>query len=649
MNGDAFVPGRLPGASAAERARQVSSTGGAPLTAQQVSSFGDGVTFKPRSMSTIMRDFSTLNVEEKGSFSASRATEERWRVVSERFAERRGEFTEMKDVRVFCGTWNVNGKVEEDFYGLGTWLDSELQPVPDILAIGLQEMVDLSAMNVVMESAADNKSKSKMEKWSNVMQIAIERQGASCGMHYELVSEGHMVGICLLIFAADWLRPHMSNIQKEIVPTGAGGLGNKGGVAIRANIFDSSVAFVSAHLSAHRSDVARRNSDFHAIALKKVFRNHALRPVTVKNPIAPLMEPLSMGAARHTHSIWPFGASETPRTATPPRLGEDDRSAAAADHEQRLAEDLMLSIVDHDVVLWMGDLNYRIVEGVELDAVYEHIENGAEGHEALLALDQLNVERAAGRVFAGFQEGRLGFPPTYKYIPGVLPQEYDRRPDKKMRCPAWCDRVLWKTPQNTRRDASFVESVSLVQYRRVEGLCISDHLPVNAVLDVSVRNVMQDRLLRVCMEILQERGEAERSSVPVLMPMPKALWFSDVSYDADADVRVLLTASTTRLASVASAIAEEVDPTTVLPPVNFRFAHSCIPTWLDIEPREGCIPPGGEVMVRVHLSSSTAVNTASRNGEETLSTMLVIYVEGGNDVVLPVAVFLAQEDVFASL
>ena len=57
----------------------------------------------------------------------------------------------------FCGTWNVNGKVEEDFY-IGTWLDSGLQPVPDILAIGLQEMVDLSAVNAVMESAvADNK------------------------------------------------------------------------------------------------------------------------------------------------------------------------------------------------------------------------------------------------------------------------------------------------------------------------------------------------------------------------------------------------------------------------------------------------------------------------------------------------------------
>ena len=41
------------------------------------------------------------------------------------------------------------------------------------------------------------------------------------------------------------------------------------------------------------------------------------------------------------------------------------------------------------------------------------------------------------------------FPPTYKYIPNT--NNYDRRPEKKNRCPAWCDRVLWRTriSQNT--------------------------------------------------------------------------------------------------------------------------------------------------------------------------------------------------------
>lgn len=40
-------------------------------------------------------------------------------------------------------------------------------------------------------------------------------------------------------------------------------------------------------------------------------------------------------------------------------------------------------------------------------------------------LDQLNVERTAGRAFPEFQEGPLCFPPTYKYIPGT--RDYDNR------------------------------------------------------------------------------------------------------------------------------------------------------------------------------------------------------------------------------
>lgn len=40
-----------------------------------------------------------------------------------------------------------------------------------------------------------------------------------------------------------------------------------------------------------------------------------------------------------------------------------------------------------------------------------------------------------------FEEGPLTFKPTYKYQPGT--DLYEQRPDKKLRAPAWCDRILW--------------------------------------------------------------------------------------------------------------------------------------------------------------------------------------------------------------
>jgi hypothetical protein len=78
---------------------------------------------------------------------------------------------------------------------------------------------------------------------------------------------------------------------------------------------------------------------------------------------------------------------------------------------------------------------------------------------------QLNVERAAGRSFLGFHEGAITFPPTYKYIPGT--DIYDERPEKAIRAPAWCDRVLWRVA-----DPANQEHLRLLYYGRTEQVCV---------------------------------------------------------------------------------------------------------------------------------------------------------------------------------
>jgi phosphatidylinositol-bisphosphatase len=101
----------------------------------------------------------------------------------------------------------------------------------------------------------------------------------------------------------------------------------------------------------------------------------------------------------------------------------------------------VLEMSDHDHIFWLGDLNYRINE--EMDVVYSKIAGtvgivtcvcilvfqscfGSEQDwDYLLTHDQLNIERAAGRTFKGFQEGQITFAPTYKYQPGT--SVYERR------------------------------------------------------------------------------------------------------------------------------------------------------------------------------------------------------------------------------
>lgn len=50
-----------------------------------------------------------------------------------------------------------------------------------------------------------------------------------------------------------------------------------------------------------------------------------------------------------------------------------------------------VGMLDHDVVFWLGDLNYRVSEAVHLDEVFRRCMT-KEGRAFLQAHDQLNLE-----------------------------------------------------------------------------------------------------------------------------------------------------------------------------------------------------------------------------------------------------------------
>jgi hypothetical protein len=106
-----------------------------------------------------------------------------------------------------------------------------------------------------------------------------------------------------------------------------------------------------------------------------------------------------------------------------------------------------LSPDDHDVIIWLGDLNYRLSKDIHIDDAYCMINNM--DIPDLASYDQLLQQKTQGRIFEGFKEGKLVFPPTYQFIPGTA--NYDCREQGKQRCPAWCDRILWRTGRGIRQ------------------------------------------------------------------------------------------------------------------------------------------------------------------------------------------------------
>ncbi|KAL0287151.1 UNVERIFIED_CONTAM: Type IV inositol polyphosphate 5-phosphatase 7 [Sesamum calycinum] len=136
------------------------------------------------------------------------------------------------------------------------------------------------------------------------------------------------------------------------------------------------------------------------------------------------------------------------------------------------------TVLEHDRVIWLGDLNYRIALPHRSAKALVEMQNW----RALLEKDQLRIEQRRGRVFDGWREGKIYFPPTYKYSHNSDRYTGDNmHPKEKRRTPAWCDRILWHGG-----------GLQQLSYVRGESR-FSDHRPVSSVFWAEIESV-PDRL-----------------------------------------------------------------------------------------------------------------------------------------------------------
>jgi phosphatidylinositol-bisphosphatase len=218
------------------------------------------------------------------------------------------------------------------------------QPIADVYAIGFQEIVDLNAVNVAM----DGKSQKASQFWQEKLFLCLNRSGTK----YTMVLTKHLVGILLCIFVKESLLPDLHDVRSTNVSCGVMGMiGNKGAVCIRLCLYDTTICFICSHLAAHRENVAGRNGDFKNISEKAIFE--------------------AEGAL----------------------MADSDYFNRRPKYGDALNIDASYATIDqHDIVFWLGDLNYRIDEKVSLNEVFLKIEQGDLGF--LRDRDQLNIERA---------------------------------------------------------------------------------------------------------------------------------------------------------------------------------------------------------------------------------------------------------------
>lgn len=271
-------------------------------------------------------------------------------------------------LQLLVGTWNVGN--EAPSADLSAWLRNEGEAA-ELVAVGSQEC-SYPARGGYRDCDAD---------W----QAAV---GAALGPSYELLRADGMGQMKLLLFARFDALPGVSGHEATSEATGIAHLGvNKGGVVGAVTLWDTSLAFVSAHLAAHQNKVKRRNEDFAEIVSNCVLGQ---RGMEITNQYHHLV---FMGDLNYRLDLTPLFGAEAASAKSPPKELFDTITASVA----------------------AGNLS------------------------ALLACDQLNQARAAGEAFAYFQEGAITHAPTFKVRrePGLVYNE--------QRSPAFCDRILWRS------------------------------------------------------------------------------------------------------------------------------------------------------------------------------------------------------------
>ncbi|KAL8921563.1 MAG: hypothetical protein Q9172_003962 [Xanthocarpia lactea] len=151
-------------------------------------------------------------------------------------------------------------------------------------------------------------------------------------------------------------------------------------------------------------------------------------------------------------------------------------------------------ILDHEICILNGDLNYRI-DTMSREIVLKAIQNN--NLSKLLERDQLLVSKRKNPTFGlkAFVECPITFAPTYKYDVGS--DTYDS--SEKLRAPAWCDRILYRGPGKIKQ----------LDYRRHD-LRVSDHRPVTGTFKIRAKSIVLSKREKVWRECQQKFEAVKR-------------------------------------------------------------------------------------------------------------------------------------------
>lgn len=321
------------------------------------------------------------------------------------------EFCTFDDISTLYVTWNAGAarpsdldRTDHDRMFLSSAFNRacpNYQEGPEIIVFGFQELVELDNKSVTAKTMFKSK-KDKKEKhqkiatsthishqykdWQNRLGCEIAAYFAD---NYNLVHSSNMVGLFTCVFVKSGEASRVRSIKSGKTKTGLGGFhGNKGGIAVRLLVDDSSICFVNCHLAAGQNHTLHRNKDIETI-LETPFLHDSDNTKYIGK------------------GVFANGGNG-------------------------------VMVLDHEFCFFAGDMNYRI--NLHRPTALQMIQENE--YARLLDADQLiaQLKKNPSHRLRAFQEAKINFAPTYKFDVGT--DTYDT--SEKRRVPAWCDRIYYR-------------------------------------------------------------------------------------------------------------------------------------------------------------------------------------------------------------
>ena len=415
--------------------------------------------------------------------------EKRTMTIGEEINSLREEFSTFSNIKIFVGTWNTGCTNINKYPGLS--LDSWLKPkndkiIPNIYFIGLQEVVELNAANVV--SNKDDKQK-VLRDWG----IRIEKTLIKIGKYKKLI-EMNLVGINFYFYALESDVDKITNLTRKNIKTGLGGhAGNKGSCCINFNYYTTSISVACSHLAAGKKNNKQR--------LKELTHILNLKTTEFKSPNDNnILEDQDDDSLDSINDLEEYNSVVN----TSPSASKKNKNAISPN-----------TFSDSDIWIIFGDLNFRI--DMEYEEFSSFIKN-SENWTKLLEYDQFNKNKFASlKLMEIVEEDQIVHQPTYKYIVGSDLYDYTHKNKNneednyksedninksgKKRNPSWCDRIFYK--KNTYERKKYGKIIKGTEYNNVMDSTFqtSDHRPIYNIFDVIVFEEDKPKRIRFEKEI----------------------------------------------------------------------------------------------------------------------------------------------------